>query len=648
MSNDNLEATNTLTKKIEKIIELGPRGRYAKLSVLLGKGAYKIVYKGIDRDEGFEVAWNCFQHTTKAEFMDFSSEIEILKKVRHPNIIAFHDCWYTNNEFIFVTELMTSGTLREYIHKLQIPNTRIIKRWSRQILKGLAYLHSYNPTIIHRDIKCDNIFINGAHGEVKIGDMGTAKMKLGKKYTVIGTPEFMAPEMYEEKGYNEKVDIYAFGMCLLEMVTGDYPYSECNNAAQIYRRVSQGIKPECLKKVQDSDILGLINSCLGSENDRPTAQEMLEHTFLAVDPEVILLNVDSKKNLLLQVVFKGTDKLSVKFDFNVDNDTAEEVVKEMIEEQVLPQRYQHLITFEINRILRGLNRPTLGESSSTKENRHTWHKSASIEEALHNAKKELAMAAERANEAEKKAVISEQRARAAEEKNKPGGSTPSSIPIPEPKNKNSDSDNQASFSSLSSGKNLLMSAFKLLSGNKSDDDGYNSPPDPQTPQPTSSQASRRSTHGEWDNDNDDGETLINKGIKKSIEENIPPDSFPIYTRSSSFLEYSDDSPIEEIVFDTASLTNRGADKASEWLIKLKTQDVVTVGDLRDLHEEDWSNLGLTVFASRALRNCLRGRNVRSPKQSIKIPNITPTSTVHGIDNLDLPDSLPISTLSTSQ
>lgn len=171
--------------------------------------------------------------------MELSEEIEILKRVRHPNIIQFHDSWWNGNEFCFVTELMTSGTLREYIRKLQIPNLKIVKRWARQILKGLAYLHSHNPPIIHRDIKCDNIFINGAHGEVKIGDMGTAKMKLGKKYTVIGTPEFMAPEMYEEKGYSEKVDIYAFGMALLEMVTGEYPYNECKNAAQIYKKVTQ-------------------------------------------------------------------------------------------------------------------------------------------------------------------------------------------------------------------------------------------------------------------------------------------------------------------------------------------------------------------------------------------------------------------------
>jgi serine/threonine protein kinase len=109
-----------------------------------------------------------------------------LTKVRHQNVINFHDSWYNDGEFIFITELMTSGTLREYISKFRNPSVKIIKRWARQILKGLAHLHSHNPPIIHRDIKCDNIFVNGSHGEIKIGDMGTAKMKFGKKYTVIG------------------------------------------------------------------------------------------------------------------------------------------------------------------------------------------------------------------------------------------------------------------------------------------------------------------------------------------------------------------------------------------------------------------------------------------------------------------------------
>lgn len=208
----------------------------------------------------------CYKSANNAK--DIAQEIQILKSVRHPNIIAFHEAWHTDNELVIITELMTSGTLREYIRKLSLPNTKIVKRWSRQILKGLIYLHGHDPPIIHRDIKCDNIFINGAYGEVKIGDMGTAEMKMGKKYTVIGTPEFMAPEMYEERGYSEKVDIYAFGMCLLEMASGEYPYGECTNPAQIYKKVMSGVKPVTLSKVKNKDVLAVIKNCLGPEDER--------------------------------------------------------------------------------------------------------------------------------------------------------------------------------------------------------------------------------------------------------------------------------------------------------------------------------------------------------------------------------------------
>ncbi|KAI8806464.1 kinase-like domain-containing protein [Cladochytrium replicatum] len=484
--------------KHEKVLETSPNSRYAKLNQLLGKGAYKVVYKAIDREEGYEVAWNACQ-TTKAEFMELSEEIEILKRVRHPNIIQFHDCWYNNAEFVFVTELMTSGTLREYIRRLHIPNLKIVKRWARQILKGLAYLHSHDPPIIHRDIKCDNIFINGAHGEVKIGDMGTAKMKFGKKYTVIGTPEFMAPEMYEEKGYSEKVDIYAFGMALLEMVTGEYPYNECKNAAQIYKKVSQGIKPECLSRVSDPEVLDLISNCIGNENDRLSAQQIIEHPFLAVEPEVVLLTASENKNhLTMQVVFKGMDKLSVKFEFNVDTDTAEEVVNEMIQEQVLPAKYQHLITAEINRILREMSRP---EDKNREEQR--WRRDGLTREM-------------------------------------------------------------------------------------------------------SSAGSSQMRPGEHAGDGGNVQ-YIQSPVTNSLGRKTSLSELKDEFGDLPIKDYVDDSAIEDLVRDTATATNRGADKANEWLMRLKSQDVMTIGDLRALHEEDWTSLGLTVFASRALKNALYGR-----------------------------------------
>eukprot|EP00249_Psilotum_nudum_P022617 c28584_g1_i2 orf=265-2016(-) len=95
----------------------------------------------------------------------------------------------------------------------------------------------------------------------------------------VGTPEFMAPELYEEE-YNELVDIYSFGMCLLEMVTFEYPYSECANAAQIYKKVTSGKKPAALDKVKDLEVRQFIEKCLATASKRLPARELLMDPFL--------------------------------------------------------------------------------------------------------------------------------------------------------------------------------------------------------------------------------------------------------------------------------------------------------------------------------------------------------------------------------
>ena len=115
--------------------------------------------------------------------------------------------------------------------------------------------------MVNDTFQCDNIFVTGSQGVVKIGDLGLATIKRhgGVAKSVIGTPEFMAPEMYNEK-YAEPADIYAFGMCLLEMVTNEYPYEECQNASHIYRRVINEIPPDAMKKVEDDKVKAIINS----------------------------------------------------------------------------------------------------------------------------------------------------------------------------------------------------------------------------------------------------------------------------------------------------------------------------------------------------------------------------------------------------
>ncbi|KAF7828103.1 serine/threonine-protein kinase WNK8-like [Senna tora] len=269
--------------------ERDPTGRYIRYDDMLGKGASKTVYKAFDEVDGIEVAWNQVNIEDVLESPQqlerLYSEVHLLKLLKHENIIKFYNSWVddTSKTINIITELFTSGSLRKYRRMHKNVDMKAIKNWARQILRGLCYLHSHSPPIIHRDLKCDNIFINGNNGEVKIGDLGLAiVMQQPTARSVIGTPEFMAPELYEEE-YNELVDIYSFGMCMLEMITCEYPYSECKNSAQIYKKVISGIKPASLSKVNDPQVKQFIEKCLAEASVRLSASELLKDPFLSVD-----------------------------------------------------------------------------------------------------------------------------------------------------------------------------------------------------------------------------------------------------------------------------------------------------------------------------------------------------------------------------
>lgn len=114
----------------------------------------------------------------------------------------------------------------------------MVKHWSKQILEGLNYLHTRPTLIIHRDLKCSNIFIDGKTSKIMIGDLGLSRRMQGDPMSIAGTPEFMAPEIFtaNKDGYDEKVDIYSFGMCVLELITKEIPYSECCSIREIYTK----------------------------------------------------------------------------------------------------------------------------------------------------------------------------------------------------------------------------------------------------------------------------------------------------------------------------------------------------------------------------------------------------------------------------
>uniref|UniRef100_A0A3Q3CHE3 Serine/threonine-protein kinase WNK3 n=1 Tax=Haplochromis burtoni TaxID=8153 RepID=A0A3Q3CHE3_HAPBU len=332
-----------------KAVATSPGGRFLKFDIELGRGAFKTVYKGLDTETWVEVAWCELQDRklTKAEQQRFKEEAEMLKGLQHPNIVRFYDSWESvlrgKKCIVLVTELMTSGTLKTYLKRFKVMKPKVLRSWCRQILKGLHFLHTRTPPIVHRDLKCDNIFITGPTGSVKIGDLGLATlMRTSFAKSVIGTPEFMAPEMYEEH-YDESVDVYAFGMCMLEMATSEYPYSECQNAAQIYRKVTSGIKPASFDKVNDPEIKEIIEGCIRqNKSQRLSIRDLLNHAFFGEDTgvrvELAEEDTGTQDCLALRIWVEDPKKLkgkhkdneAIEFSYDLENDSAEEVALEMV------------------------------------------------------------------------------------------------------------------------------------------------------------------------------------------------------------------------------------------------------------------------------------------------------------------------------
>eukprot|EP00792_Barthelona_sp_PAP020_P004271 TRINITY_DN2010_c0_g1_i1.p1 TRINITY_DN2010_c0_g1~~TRINITY_DN2010_c0_g1_i1.p1 ORF type:complete len:872 (+),score=230.19 TRINITY_DN2010_c0_g1_i1:41-2656(+) len=273
-----------------KVEVYSPDREYVHYGETMGEGSFKKVYKAYRLNIGIEVAWSEINTTRLSEHEKKSlrREFQLLTELSHPNILTMYDFWKTDSHVYFITELMSSGSLAEYVQKIQV-SKQIIVNFGKQILIGLDYLHSRTPKVIHRDLKCANIFVNGQSGICKIGDLGLASAVTNRAVSTVGTPEFMPPEMFKNELYDEKVDIYEFGMCLLEMSTGKFPYEECSNVGEIINSVMNRIMPEVLDKVEDHSLKAVIEQCLLAAELRPSASDLLKLPFFGSEIKQLIL-----------------------------------------------------------------------------------------------------------------------------------------------------------------------------------------------------------------------------------------------------------------------------------------------------------------------------------------------------------------------
>ena len=194
-------------------------------------------------------------------------------------------------------ELMDTDLTSFIGSHFQTYSENVVKFILKQILKGIAHLHSLN--IIHRDIKSDNILVS-QHGAVKLADFGfSCQLNPGdKRESRVGTIAWMAPELIRAKqvGYNTTIDIWSFGILAVELANGDPPNLGKSQAA-ILNNILNGPTPTLEDESWSDEYRDFINQCL-TKNPlmRPDAQALLKHEFLADADD----HIDEFKRLVVE------------------------------------------------------------------------------------------------------------------------------------------------------------------------------------------------------------------------------------------------------------------------------------------------------------------------------------------------------------
>ncbi|KYO18097.1 mitogen-activated protein kinase kinase kinase 19 isoform B [Alligator mississippiensis] len=259
---------------------------------ILGKGAYGTVYCGLTSQGQLiavkQVALDISdQVNTEKEYQKLQEEVDLLKTLKHINIVTYLGTCLANNVVSIFMEFVPGGSISSIIHRFGPLPEIVFCKYTTQILQGVAYLHENR--VVHRDIKGNNVMLM-PNGVIKLIDFGCAKRLAWVSLngtqsellnSVHGTPYWMAPEVINESGYGRKSDIWSIGCTVFEMATGKPPLASMNRiAAMFYIGAHRGLMPP-LPDHFSGIAADFVHVCLTrDQHERPSALQLLEHPFI--------------------------------------------------------------------------------------------------------------------------------------------------------------------------------------------------------------------------------------------------------------------------------------------------------------------------------------------------------------------------------
>lgn len=251
----------------------------------IGIGSMGSVFKGLDQKSGQllavkEVRINEDESTDLKLLKALENEISIIKELRHPRIVSFFGCDRMEGKLYVYLEYMAGGSLAQVLDHFGALDESLAASYTHNIVEGLAYLHSREPIVLHRDIKGANILV-GLDCKVKLTDFGCSKRTEDvAAVTLRGSVPWMAPEVVLQKGSGKPADVWSLGCVVVEMVSGTQPWGGFDNHMAAMYRIGLSKDdlplPECLSDLGKE----FVRSCVNRDPElRSTAEALLEHEF---------------------------------------------------------------------------------------------------------------------------------------------------------------------------------------------------------------------------------------------------------------------------------------------------------------------------------------------------------------------------------